>query len=29
MHGVNPAPKGDKEEDSDEAKGRLGQVFYK
>jgi hypothetical protein len=29
IHGVKAAPKGDKEGDSDEAKGCLGQVFYK
>jgi hypothetical protein len=29
MYGVMAAPKGDKEGDSDEAKGYLGQVFYK
>jgi hypothetical protein len=28
-HGVKAAPKGDKEGDSDEAKGCLGQIFYK
>jgi hypothetical protein len=28
-HGVKAAPKNDKEGDSDEAKGCLGQVFYK
>jgi hypothetical protein len=29
VHGVKAAPKDDKEEDSDETKGCLGQVFYK
>jgi hypothetical protein len=29
IHGVKTAPKGDKEGDSDETKGCLGQVFYK
>jgi hypothetical protein len=29
IHEVKAAPKGDKEGDSDEAKGCLGQVFYK
>jgi hypothetical protein len=28
-HGVKAAPKDDKEGDSDETKGCLGQVFYK
>jgi hypothetical protein len=29
IHGVKAAPKGYKKGDSDEAKGCLGQVFYK
>jgi hypothetical protein len=29
IHGVKEAPKNDKEGDSDETKGCLGQVFYK
>jgi hypothetical protein len=29
IHEVKAVPKGDKEGDSDEAKGCLGQVFYK
>jgi hypothetical protein len=29
IHGVKAAPKDDKEGDSDETKGCLGQVFYK
>jgi hypothetical protein len=29
FHGVKAAPKDDKEGDSDETKGCLGQVFYK
>jgi hypothetical protein len=29
IHGVKAALEGDKEGDSDEAKGCLGQVFYK
>jgi hypothetical protein len=29
IHGVKATPKDDKEGDSDQAKGCLGQVFYK
>jgi hypothetical protein len=29
IHGVNAAPKDDKEGDNDETKGCFGQVFYK